>query len=75
MELTFATDLGGTFTVEIEIDPAMELENVIALLEAEVRSPTDLSVFLPPSLNSPATSFLLMRSFTLPLKSGIPVSE
>ncbi|KAM5542503.1 hypothetical protein V8D89_003962, partial [Ganoderma adspersum] len=33
MELTFVTDLGGTFTVEI--DPNMELENVMALLEAE----------------------------------------
>ena len=75
MELTFATDLGGTFTVEIEIDPAMELENVIALLEAEVRSPTDPSVFLPPSLDSPATSFLLTRSCTLPLNSGKPVIE
>ncbi len=37
MELTFVNDLGGTFTVEI--DPHMELENVMALLEAEVRSP------------------------------------
>jgi hypothetical protein len=34
MNLTFATDLGQTFTVEI--DPSMELENVMALLEAEV---------------------------------------
>lgn len=34
MELTFVTDLGGTFAVEI--DPNMELENVMALLEAEV---------------------------------------
>ncbi|KAF9057802.1 hypothetical protein BJ165DRAFT_78133 [Panaeolus papilionaceus] len=33
MELTFVTDLGGTFAVEI--DPNMELENVMALLEAE----------------------------------------
>jgi len=34
MELTFVTELGQTFTVEI--DPNMELENVMALLEAEV---------------------------------------
>jgi len=34
MELTFATELGQTFSVEI--DPQMELENVMALLEAEV---------------------------------------
>ncbi|KAJ7098616.1 hypothetical protein B0H15DRAFT_797313 [Mycena belliarum] len=33
MELTFVTDLGQTFV--IEIDPSMELENVMALLEAE----------------------------------------
>lgn len=42
MELTFVTDLGQTFVVEI--DPNMELENVMALLEAEVSpSPCDLS--------------------------------
>ena len=35
MELTFVNDLGQSFVVEI--DPAMELENVMALLEAEVR--------------------------------------
>ncbi|KAJ3501057.1 hypothetical protein NLJ89_g9514 [Agrocybe chaxingu] len=37
MELTFVTDLGQTFTVEI--DPNMELENVMALLEAESSIP------------------------------------
>jgi len=36
MKLTFANDFGQTFTVEI--DPEMELENVMALLEAEARS-------------------------------------
>lgn len=35
MELTFINDLGQSFV--IEIDPNMELENVMALLEAEVR--------------------------------------
>lgn len=35
MELTFVTDLGQSFV--IEIDPNMELESVMALLEAEVR--------------------------------------
>ena len=35
MELTFITELGQSFVVEI--DPNMELENVMALLEAEVR--------------------------------------
>ena len=34
MKLTFVTDLGQSFVVEI--DPDMELENVMALLEAEV---------------------------------------
>ncbi|CAL1700327.1 unnamed protein product [Somion occarium] len=36
MELTFLTDLGQSFVVEI--DPNMELENVMALLEAEEQS-------------------------------------
>ena len=36
MELTFVTELGQSFVVEI--DPNMELENVMALLEAEVRA-------------------------------------
>jgi hypothetical protein len=35
MQLTFVNDLGQTYPVEI--DPQMELENVMALLEAEVR--------------------------------------
>ncbi len=35
MELTFRTELGQSFSVEI--DPNMELENVMALLEAEVQ--------------------------------------
>lgn len=48
MKLTFVTDLGGTFTVEI--NPSMELENV---LEAEVRTPTDLFAILPPPLSPP----------------------
>ncbi len=36
MELTFMNDLGQSFVVDI--DPNMELENVMALLEVEVRS-------------------------------------
>lgn len=36
MELTFITELGQTFRVEI--DPEMELENVMALLEVEVKA-------------------------------------
>lgn len=34
----------------------MEIENIMALLEAEVRSPTDVSGILPPSLNSPGVA-------------------
>lgn len=34
MQVTFVTDLGQTYAVDI--DPDMELENVMALLEAEV---------------------------------------
>ena len=45
MELTFMTDLGQTFVVEI--DPEMELENVMALLEAEVQ---DQKYLTPPVL-------------------------
>lgn len=41
MKLTFVTDLGQSFVVEI--DPDMELENVMALLEAEVSLITELS--------------------------------
>ncbi|KAF9450167.1 hypothetical protein P691DRAFT_497091 [Macrolepiota fuliginosa MF-IS2] len=37
MELTFLNDLGQTFVVDI--DPGMELENVMALLEAETGIP------------------------------------
>ena len=35
MKLTVVNDLGQTFVVEV--DPNMELENVMALLEAQVR--------------------------------------
>ena len=40
MELTFITELGQSFVVEI--DPNMELENVMALLEAEVHFPPNV---------------------------------
>ncbi|TFK55390.1 hypothetical protein OE88DRAFT_610954 [Heliocybe sulcata] len=39
MQLTFVNDLGQTYGVEI--DPTMELENVMALLEAESGVPAD----------------------------------
>ncbi|KAJ7369015.1 hypothetical protein DFH08DRAFT_37667 [Mycena albidolilacea] len=35
MQLTFVTDLGQSYSMDI--DSGMELENVMALLEAEVR--------------------------------------
>ena len=40
MELTFITELGQSFVVEI--DPNMELENVMVLLEAEVCPPAPI---------------------------------
>jgi len=39
MELTFVNDFGQSFVVEI--DPSMELENVMALLEAESNIPAE----------------------------------
>lgn len=39
MKLTFVNDMGQSFV--IEIDPQMELENIMALLEAEVRAQID----------------------------------
>lgn len=47
MELMFYTDLGQSF--QVEIDPNMELENVMALLEAEVSEARPSSV---PTLQS-----------------------
>ena len=61
MELTFVTDMGHTFTVEI--DPNMELENVMALLEAEVSTKhndpgTHLNTVHPVSLAFPSRQYL-----------------
>ena len=50
MELTFVNDLGQSFVVEI--DPNMELENVMALLEAEVRQADLLRLFFVPACSS-----------------------
>jgi hypothetical protein len=58
MRLTFVTDLGQTYS--IEIDPNMELADVMALLEAEVNDP----------LWCTTSAHVLPRS-----KSGIPSSE
>lgn len=44
MRLTFVNDMGQSFV--IEIDPQMSLEDIMALLEAEVRLP----LFTNPSL-------------------------
>lgn len=60
MKLTFVTDLGHTFVVEI--DPEMELENVMALLEAEVR---DQNYLTPPALRTDLSVF----------QSSIPIAE
>jgi hypothetical protein len=55
MQLTFVNDFGQTFAVEI--DPKMELENVMALLEAEVSGPPRLIIQAHLPCDSPA--FLL----------------
>jgi DNA damage-inducible protein 1 len=34
MQITFVTDIGESYA--LEIDPNMEMENIMALLEAEV---------------------------------------
>jgi hypothetical protein len=60
MRLTFVTDLGQTYIVEI--DPKMELENVMALLEAEVSDSRIMNV-------SPKLGSFLCD------KSGIPIAE
>jgi hypothetical protein len=44
MRLTVATEEGSTFN--IDVDPDMELENVAALLEAEVRTELEKSVWV-----------------------------
>jgi hypothetical protein len=59
MELTFVTDIGQTFVVDI--DPSMELENVMALLEAEVRT-RSLS-FLPGSSLTLVTMTMINLGF------------
>ena len=58
MRLTFVNDFGQTYSVDI--DPDMELENVMALLEAEVSCP--LRDWTVRSHASPCNSqeFLLM---------------
>lgn len=59
MELTFLTDIGATFVVEI--DPSMELENVMALLESEVRVSFIDRIPHPTTRRSP--------------QSGVPVAD
>lgn len=48
LRLTIATEEGSTFN--IEVDGTMELENVMALLEAEVRS--KLASFIGPEIGN-----------------------
>ncbi|KAG6897184.1 hypothetical protein C0992_003573 [Termitomyces sp. T32_za158] len=76
MNLTFVTDLGETFPVEI--DPNMEFENVMALLEAEVRPSsliaqqlTSLAHRLPPDAvrdPSPRTKTIAQDAETMRLQ-------
>ncbi|KAJ7254712.1 hypothetical protein B0H12DRAFT_554033 [Mycena haematopus] len=57
MQLTFVTDLGQSYSMDI--DSGMELENVMALLEAEV----------------PSHFFDRVLCFYLQRQSGIPLNE
>lgn len=67
MELTFMTDVGQTFVVEI--DPNMELENVMALLEAEVRH--SLTLTHPPPYHSVALYLISLPSQNAVLNTRI----
>lgn len=55
MRLTFVNDMGQSFV--IEIDPQMSLEDIMALLEAEVR--------LPLFKNSSLSLELILSCFTV----------
>ncbi|KAJ8087095.1 DNA damage-inducible protein 1 [Marasmius tenuissimus] len=76
MELTFITEIGGSFT--IEIDPGMEFENVMALLEAESGIPvTEQSIsYDGRDLNNPKATVqelgITGHQATLVLKRKIP---
>lgn len=59
MELTFYTDLGDSF--QVEIDPNMELENVMALLEAEVSEPKHIFFVLSMMLTRSLFTMFLVR--------------
>ena len=54
------TDLGQTFVVEI--DPNMELENVMALLEAEVQSTPHNSSITPKVSKSPSFPWAVVNT-------------
>jgi len=60
MQLTFVTDLGQSYAVDI--DPDMELENVMALLEAEVRQ-ANSSYFHPVHNSRMPIPFLTSPTF------------
>jgi hypothetical protein len=59
MQLTFVTDLGQSYAVDI--DPDMELENVMALLEAEVSRLLSTPLLSSPNQRMPIP-FLSHRS-------------
>ncbi|KAF5387606.1 hypothetical protein D9615_000733 [Tricholomella constricta] len=85
MELTFVTDLGQPFVVEI--DPNMELENVMALLEAESGIPVaEQSIsFKDRELNAPKSTMrelgvdghnaILLLRRKVPNPAGPPVEQ
>jgi hypothetical protein len=65
MQLTFVTDLGQSYAVDI--DPDMELENVMALLEAEVSQFT-LPPIQPITYTCQFSSCLCLLSIMIPLQ-------
>ncbi|KAG5654218.1 hypothetical protein H0H81_005905 [Sphagnurus paluster] len=85
MELTFVTDLGQPFVVEI--DPNMELENVMALLEAESGIPVaEQSIsFNDRELNAPKSTMrelgvdgdnaMLVLRRKVPNPAGRPIEQ
>ncbi|KAF8076777.1 aspartyl protease-domain-containing protein [Lyophyllum atratum] len=85
MELTFVTDLGHAFVVDI--DPSMELENVMALLEAESGIPiTEQSIsYKDKELNAPKSTMrelgvdgdkeMLLLRRKVPNPAGRPIEQ
>lgn len=68
MQLTFVTDLGQSYAVDI--DPDMELENVMALLEAEVRQ-----TFHPAHNSHMSILFLSLPALTMTFSTCVALDH